>query len=88
MELGGNAASRPAYYFDCITNLNNGSGIRWSRMNAQNRFHVVDIPDSSSGMRLDVAGIDYPDLDVYTCSDQYSDDIAFVTITACELASC
>ena len=86
VELGGNAASQPVYYFDCITNLNNGSGIRWSRMSTPHRFHVMDIPGGSPGKRLDVAGINFPDLDVYTCSDQYSDDVASVNITACELA--
>ena len=31
VELGGSPTTRPTYYFDCITNLNNGSGIRWDR---------------------------------------------------------
>ena len=55
-------------------------------MSTPHQFHVMDIPGGSPGKRLDVAGIDYPDLDVYTCSDQYSNDVASVNITACELA--
>ena len=84
VELGGSAASRPTYYFDCITDLNNGSGIRWTRMSIQLRFDVESIPDGSLGKRLNVGGLDFPDLDIYTCSDQYSDDVASINITACE----
>lgn len=84
VELGGSPANQPTYYFECITNRNNGSGIRWSRMSAQHRFQVVDIPDGSPGKRLDVEGISYPDLDIYTCSDRYSNDVTSVNITACE----
>ena len=54
-------------------------------MSTQHRFQVADIPDGSPGKRLDAAGINYPDLDVYTCSDRYSNDAASVNITACEL---
>ena len=88
VELGGSAASRPTYYFECITNKNNGSGIRWTRMSAQLRFDVEDIPDGSPGKRLNVGGIDYPDLDIYTCSDEHSDDVTSVNITACECQVC
>ena len=85
MELYGLSFSRPTYYFDCITNLNNGSGIRWDRISARNRLGVIDIPDGSPGKRLDTADINYPDLDTYICSDCYSNDVASVNITACEL---
>ena len=84
VELGGNAASQPTYYFDCISSVNNGSGIRWDRMSAQHPFQLIDIPDGSPGKRLDVAGFNYPDLDIYTCSDRYSNDVTSVNITACE----
>ena len=85
VELGGDPASRPTYFFECTTNLNNGSGIRWTRLNTAHRFSVEDIPNGeSSGKRLNVGGIDYPDLDIYTCSDLYSNDVASINITACK----
>lgn len=85
VELGGLSTSQPTYYFDCITNSNNGSGIRWDRTSTLNRFQVIDIPDGSPGKRLDTADINYPDLDIYICSDRYSNDVASVNITASEL---
>ena len=87
VELGGNPASRPTYFFECTTNLpmNNGSGIRWTRMTTQHRFEVEDIPDGSHGKRLNVGGINYPDLDVYICSDSTSSDVVSVNITGCKL---
>ena len=84
VELGGLSTSQPTYYFDCITNLNNGSGIRWDRTNGLNRFRIIDIPDGSPGKRLDTSDINYPDLDTYICSDRYSTDVASVNINACE----
>ena len=85
VELGGLSTSQPTYYFDCITNLNNGSGIRWDRTSALNRFQVIDIPDGSPGKRLDTADVNYPDLGTYICSDRYSNDVASVNVTASEL---
>ena len=85
VELGGNPASRPTYFFDCITTRNNGSGIMWERMSTEHRFQVGDIPgDQLAGKRLNAGGIDYPDLDIYICSDRYSDDVISVNITACK----
>lgn len=84
VELDGDPADRPTYYFDCITNLNNGSGIRWTRMGAQNTFEIDDIPNGTPGKRLNAEGIVSADLDVYVCSDLYSDDVAVVTITSRE----
>ena len=85
VELSGLSTSQPTYYFDCVTNSNNGSSIRRDRMSTLNRFRVIDIPDGSPGKRLDTADINYPDLDTYVCSDQYSNDVSSVNITACEL---
>ena len=82
VEFGGHPASQPVYFFECITTRNNGSGITWTRLSAQNPFEVVDIPSGSAGKRLHVGAIDFPDLDVYTCSDKLSDDFASINITA------
>ena len=84
IELGGSPSSRPTYYFECITNLNNGSGIRWTRMGTQHRFHVENIPNHSPGKRLNVRGIGYADLGVYICSDSASNDVISVNITGCK----
>ena len=86
VELGGNPASRPTYYFDCISDQNNGSGLSWTRLSAQHDFVFEAIPDGRPGIRLGVGNIDYPDLDIYTCSDRYSSDTVSVNITACELS--
>ncbi len=84
VELGGDPASQPTYFFDCVTTRNNGSGIRWERLSASNSFDVGDIPDGSAGKRLNARRIDYPDLDIYICSDRFSDDNISVNITACK----
>ena len=86
VELGGDPASRPTCYFDCITDQNNGSGLTWTRLSTQHDFVVEAIPDGRSGIRLNAGGIDYPDLDIYTCSDWYSSDTASMNITAYELS--
>ena len=84
VELDGDPTSRPTYFFDCKTNLNNGSGITWTRMSTDNTFRVVNIDDGSAGKRLDATDIDYAELDVYTCSDQYSGESVSLNITGCE----
>jgi hypothetical protein len=70
-------------YFDCVTNLssNNGSGIRWTN---QRGFNFDPIPGESPGKRLNLPGITTADLGVYTCWDNYSDDVAKINITDCE----
>ena len=84
VELDGDPADRPTYYFDCITNLNNGSGIRWTRVGDQNTFEIEEIPNGSPGKRLNAEDIASTDLGVYVCSDLYSDDVAMFTITSRE----
>ena len=84
VELGGDPASRPTYFFDCKTNLNNGSGITWTRMSTDNTFEIESIPDGSAGKRLDAADINYEHLDVYTCSDRYSGESVSLNITGCK----
>ena len=81
IELGGDAASQPTYFFDCVTDRNNGSGLRWTRSSFPHSFEVDATPDGVPGIRMDVGGIDYPDLDIYICSDQFSDDVARLNIT-------
>ena len=70
------------YFFDCITNLNNGSGLRWTRQSTPHRF-PTSAPQSSK-LRLDATGISQSDLDIYICSDLYSADVAAINITDCE----
>ena len=82
VELGGD--QQITYYFDCITDLNNGSGVRWARRNGLNRFSSVPIPNELPGQRLSAAGIRHSDLDVYTCWDRYSDDVSSIIINDCE----
>lgn len=84
VELDGEPGSRPTYYFDCTTNRNNGSGITWRRQNGQIMFEVEDIPSGQPGKRLKTEDIVSGDLDVYSCSDMYSNDIASVNITSRE----
>ena len=72
------------YYFDCLTDLNNGSGLMWTRLSVQHRFEVESIPGGTPGKRLLLVGIRHSDLDVFICSDRYSDDVVFVNITGCE----
>ena len=79
VELGGD--QQITYYFDCVTDLNNGSGIRWARRNDQNRFVFDSIPDESPGKRLRASGIGHSDLDVYICSDEFSGDHSSINIT-------
>ena len=81
IELSGDSASHPTYFFDCVTDRNNGSGLRWTRSSFPHSFEVDATPDGVSGIRMDVDRIDYPDLDIYICSDQFSDDVARLNIT-------
>ena len=76
------------YIFDCITDLNNGSGLVWARVSAQHRFQVETIPDGTPGKRLEAVRISYSDLDVYVCSDRYSSDVVSINITGCKWLSC
>ena len=87
VELGGDSARRLLYYFDCITDLSNGTDLIWTRLTSQHRFEVEPIPDGRPGIRLSAEGLDYVDLDIYICSDQISNDVTTINITACELIS-
>ena len=77
VEIGGRGN-----FFDCISDINNGSGLVWTRKTFQHRFNVVPIPGGSSpGKRLEMESITSSDLDVYTCSDRYSYDNVSINIT-------
>ena len=84
LAMGRDTSSRPSYFFDCVTNRNNGSGLRWTRATTNHRFAVSAIPDGTYGVRMDAGGFDYEDLDIYTCSDQNSADVVTLNITDCE----
>lgn len=74
-----------AYYFDCITDRNNGTGLVWARQSSHHRFEVNLIPNGSPGKRLWMVDVEYHDLDVYICSDgYYIDDVVFINITGGE----
>ena len=72
------------YYFDCVTDLNNGTGLIWARMGGQLRFEVELIPGGTPGKRLEVERISNSDLGVYVCSDRYSSDVVSVNVTGCK----
>ena len=73
------------YYFDCITDRNNGSGLVWVRQNSHHRFEVESIPNGSPGKRLWMVNVEFRDLDVYICSDgYYIEDVMFINITGGE----
>lgn len=87
VEISGGDHERPTYYLDCISNQNNGTGLRWTRQSVQHRFEVEMILSGTPGIRMLLGGINSGDLDIYTCSDLYSGDIASVNITSCEYNS-
>lgn len=75
-------ANGPTYYLDCNTSRNDGSGIMWRRIGAQNRFSVSDVASSAS-KRLSLARLAESDLGLYECFDSQSGagDRAIVNIT-------
>ena len=50
-------ASRLTYYFDCTTDRNNMSGIRWSRMSGINRFRPERVEGNPCVLRLPAGGM-------------------------------
>ena len=81
VEIIGLPHERPTYYFDCISNQNNGSGLRWTRLNGPQRFRVDTIHSGLPGIRMSSGGIGSSDLGVYRCTDDYSNDAASLNIT-------
>ena len=84
VELNTDLTVQPTYYFDCTTNLTDGSGLTWSRVSGTQRFPTS--VTKSSTLRLDATGISQSDLGVYICSDTLSSDTVTLNITDCELA--
>ena len=81
VKIIGNDYEKPTYFFDCISNQNNGSGLRWTRLDGPQRFAFRPLISGLPGIRMSSGGIHSGDLGVYTCVDDYSDDVAFLNIT-------
>lgn len=84
VDLSGEREMRPIYFFDCITDQNDTTGLRWTRMTrAMLRFTIVPVPEptDSPGQRMRVEGMNHEDLGVYICSDTTNDDIVSINIT-------
>ena len=78
VELGGDYP--PSYVFDCNTTLNNGSGVRWSRLDGSHLNGLVVRP-FRNGMRLDASGISYQHLGNYSCWDAMTNEQLILRIT-------
>ena len=72
--------SGPAYYLDCNTSRNDGSGISWRRVGGNNPFLISNM-SSTASKRLNLERISEVDLGVYECFDSQSSDRAIVNIT-------
>ena len=70
----------PSYVFDCNTTLNNGSGIRWSRLDGSHLNGLVVRP-LINGERLDAERILYQHLGNYSCWDTRTNDQLILRIT-------
>ena len=66
--------------FDCNTTLNNGSGVRWTRLDGSHLNGLVVRP-LSNGERLDASGLSYQDLGNYSCWDERTNDQLILRIT-------
>ena len=66
------------YVFDCNTTLNNGSGVRWTRLDGSNGLRVRPL---TNGKRLDAEGLSYQHLGNYLCWDERTDEQLVLRIT-------
>ena len=66
------------YVFDCNTTLNNGSGVRWTRLDGSNGLRVRPL---TNGKRLDAEGLSYQHLGNYLCWDERTDERLILRIT-------
>lgn len=79
------SGTRPTYFFDCNTTLNNGTGITWPYNGENPRFRIEPIPSSTNGKRFSTSDIRVSDLGVYTCLDTYTNTNVSINITRGEL---
>ncbi len=77
VAIGGIGSDVPDFFFDCNNTNNNGSGIQWSRVGG---LEISTVP-ATSGLSLQLENVDYPDLDVYICTDTYSGESLELNIT-------
>ena len=66
------------YVFDCNTTLNNGSGVRWTRLDGSNGLRERPL---INGKRLDAEGLSYQHLGNYLCWDERTDERLILSIT-------
>ena len=78
VELGGDYPL--SYVFDCNTTRNNGSGVRWSRLDGSHLNGLVVRP-VINGERLDASGISYQHLGNYSCWDERTNEQLILRIT-------
>ena len=77
VAIGGN--NPPRYVFDCNTTLNNGSGIRWTRLD---RSHLgLPVRSLTNGERLDAGVLMYQNLGNYSCLDHRTGERLTLMIT-------
>ena len=67
------------YVFDCNTTLNNGSGVRWTRLDGSNGLRERPL---TNGKRLDAEGLSYQHLGNYLCWDERTAERLILRITA------
>ena len=77
VEIGGDNPLR--YVFDCNTTLNNGSGIRWTRLDGS-RLGLT-VRSLTNGKRLDARVIRYQNLGNYSCWDERTGERLTLMIT-------
>ena len=66
------------YVFDCNTTLNNGLGVRWTRLNGSNGLRERPL---TNGKRLDAEGLSYQHLGNYLCWDERTAERLILRIT-------
>ena len=65
--------------FDCNTTLNNGSGVRWTRVDGS---HLgLTVRSLTNGKRLDAGVPMYQNLGNYSCWDEGTDERLTLVIT-------
>ena len=71
--------SPPRYVFDCNTTLNNGSGVRWTRLDES---HLgLTVRPLTNGKRLDAGMLVHQNLGNYSCWDERTGERLTLLIT-------